>query len=352
MGGLWGAFAGAPVANTPVNQEPAKTAPAPVAVPATVSVAALPATNIPAAAAAAVADTDGFTAEQDAELIRRKTENETWAEIAAALGKEKYEVTKRFGKVKPADWKANPVEKGKKGKNKGNHEKKNEENKAEESGGALPVTTYAQQNPNGGHKPNNDMPGPGNVDLFMAGFGGDRWAGGRDAVNAANAHQQQQVWNTANWPSQHQRASVNWNVQWASNSKKAASNAGTDRKDRSVSNQKDNNGRDGDERRGNNGWGSNNGIRGGNGGNNGGSGNGGGKDLASVVDGFNDVYPDDTFSMDDLALISRILKRDHNQVWFRLSCAFRDKTGRHIDEEVFRQKLLGDNAGKGGVRDV
>lgn len=78
---------------------------------------------------------------------------------------------------------------------------------------------------------------------------------------------------------------------------------------------------------------------------------GGTNRASSVIMNYTDIYPDNTFSMDDLARISRIMKRDYEQVWFRLSCAFRDKTGRHIPPHVFQEKLMGRES-KDGVKDV
>ncbi|KAI4715970.1 hypothetical protein E4T48_07830 [Aureobasidium sp. EXF-10727] len=46
-----------------------------------------------------------FTAEEDAKLLLMKTEGKPWPEIAAAIGKTKKQTTKRFGEIKPADWK-------------------------------------------------------------------------------------------------------------------------------------------------------------------------------------------------------------------------------------------------------
>ncbi|KAF2747762.1 hypothetical protein M011DRAFT_486173 [Sporormia fimetaria CBS 119925] len=195
----------------------------------------LVAPNTPVQAAPAVvvnvqATDSGFTPEQDAELLRRKNENETWQQIVEAMGKDKGQLTKRFNEIKPKDWRPNAKEKG--GQNKGkNQEKKDEKDKST------------------------------NV---------NNTGGGQNAQN--------------------------------SSSKKG-----------------DNKG---------NGAGSN-------------TTNGNGNENAGNGPAYGTVYPDETFSMDDLAVIAKILKRDHEHVWFRVSCAFKDKTGRHVPEEVFRDKLRG-----------
>lgn len=46
-----------------------------------------------------------FTPEEDAKLLLMKSEGKTWPEIAAAIGKTKKQTTRRFGEIKPNDWK-------------------------------------------------------------------------------------------------------------------------------------------------------------------------------------------------------------------------------------------------------
>lgn len=338
---------------------PAPAAPAPVA----------PAPTAPAPTApAAAADTDnplGLTAEQDAELIRLKTENENWKDIAMALGKEGKDIghiKNRFNMIKPADWRPNiQGKKGNKEKNKGQkqeakQEAKKEEKKEEKEGdgllgmglfgdddadesadaktdgdtaapvaaaatGAAGVTTCANaevgntniNNNNGGPWTGFNVPG-GNHPAHNS------WAG----ASAANGY-----WNTGGAPGygwgynkNNNQADSDWGASdWsnstqrqASGSKKAASHSGKAA-----------------------GWGCGWGDL-----------HGGGEDNRSVstAPSYRDMYPDEVFSLEDIVLISRLLKRDDAQVFFRLACAFRDKTGRHIDEEVFRQKLMGEAKGK------
>jgi hypothetical protein len=45
-----------------------------------------------------------FTPEQDAKILLMNSEGKKWPEIAAAIGKPKEQVTKRFGQIRPADW--------------------------------------------------------------------------------------------------------------------------------------------------------------------------------------------------------------------------------------------------------
>jgi hypothetical protein len=46
-----------------------------------------------------------FTPEEDAKLLSMKADNKAWNDIAAAINKTKKQTTKRFGDIKPADWK-------------------------------------------------------------------------------------------------------------------------------------------------------------------------------------------------------------------------------------------------------
>ncbi|KAF2473651.1 uncharacterized protein BDR25DRAFT_352143 [Lindgomyces ingoldianus] len=75
---------------------------------------------------------DAFTAEQDAELMRLKSENATWNQITEALGKDQHACRERFKTIKPANWKPNAREKGgQKDKRRG----KKEEEANEQAGG-------------------------------------------------------------------------------------------------------------------------------------------------------------------------------------------------------------------------
>ena len=51
------------------------------------------------------AQTPVFTPEEDAKLLLLKSEGKTWPEIAAAINKTKKQTTRRFGEIKPSDWK-------------------------------------------------------------------------------------------------------------------------------------------------------------------------------------------------------------------------------------------------------
>lgn len=46
-----------------------------------------------------------FTPEEDAKLLLMKSEGKKWGEIAAEIRKTKKQTTRRFGEIKPADWK-------------------------------------------------------------------------------------------------------------------------------------------------------------------------------------------------------------------------------------------------------
>ena len=68
-----------------------------------------------------------FTAEGDAKLLLLKSEGKSWQDIAAAISKTKKQTTKRFGEIKPNDWK--PQKGGKHGIDKaGVSDEKNEKN--------------------------------------------------------------------------------------------------------------------------------------------------------------------------------------------------------------------------------
>ncbi|THW52224.1 hypothetical protein D6D25_04029 [Aureobasidium pullulans] len=47
-----------------------------------------------------------FTAEEDAKLLLMKANGDNWNDIAAAINKSKKQTTRRFGEIKPGDWKA------------------------------------------------------------------------------------------------------------------------------------------------------------------------------------------------------------------------------------------------------
>ncbi|OAL54501.1 hypothetical protein IQ07DRAFT_271257 [Pyrenochaeta sp. DS3sAY3a] len=57
--------------------------------------------------------------------------------------------------------------------------------------------------------------------------------------------------------------------------------------------------------------------------------------------GYVKLRPDETFDVDELCIIARILRQDTLDVWERLSYRFRDKTGRNIDPKVFEKKVNG-----------
>jgi hypothetical protein len=54
-----------------------------------------------------------------------------------------------------------------------------------------------------------------------------------------------------------------------------------------------------------------------------------------------EITPDAVFSADDLRTIARILQQDAKMVWDRVSWRFRDKTGRHVEPDVFEEKITG-----------
>lgn len=47
---------------------------------------------------------DGFTAEQDAQLMQMKTENKPWRDVCEALGKPQDVLKNRFKEIKPDGW--------------------------------------------------------------------------------------------------------------------------------------------------------------------------------------------------------------------------------------------------------
>jgi hypothetical protein len=60
-----------------------------------------------------------------------------------------------------------------------------------------------------------------------------------------------------------------------------------------------------------------------------------------------EITPDAIFSADDLRTIARILQQDAQMVWDRVSWRFRDKTGRHVEPNVFEEKITGKVEGRG-----
>ncbi|KAH7116098.1 hypothetical protein B0J11DRAFT_571834 [Dendryphion nanum] len=75
-------------------------------------------------------------------------------------------------------------------------------------------------------------------------------------------------------------------------------------------------------------------------------------DSSSTVTEYQDLYPDETFSMQDLILISKILKEDTKMLYIRVASRFRDKTGRALPSKVFRDKLIVNSSEKGSIRDL
>jgi hypothetical protein len=59
-----------------------------------------------------------------------------------------------------------------------------------------------------------------------------------------------------------------------------------------------------------------------------------------------EITPDAIFSADDLRTIARILQQDAKMVWDRVSWRFRDKTGRHVEPDVFEDKITGRVGGR------
>ncbi|RMZ72673.1 chromatin binding [Pyrenophora seminiperda CCB06] len=63
-----------------------------------------------------------------------------------------------------------------------------------------------------------------------------------------------------------------------------------------------------------------------------------------------ELTPDGTFSADDLRLVARILQQDCSMVWNRISWRFKDKTGRTLHPDVFEKKITGYVEGKGSEK--
>jgi hypothetical protein len=59
-----------------------------------------------------------------------------------------------------------------------------------------------------------------------------------------------------------------------------------------------------------------------------------------------EITPDAIFSADDLRTIARILQQDAKMVWDRVSWRFMDKTGRHVEPDVFEEKITGRGEGR------
>ncbi|KAF2182402.1 hypothetical protein K469DRAFT_752183 [Zopfia rhizophila CBS 207.26] len=339
-----------PDAATPAA-EPAAEAPAKApAEPAAVAEAEqTPATEFPlgfdALAEAAPADNadngndSGFTAEQDAELIRMKTENATWAEITEALGKDKSTLQQRFKEIKPADFKANPQGGG---RNKAGRRSRGKKEKDEgetwgsggdqkKDGGGDAAAGYSGRNNTLGDNnavEDNNAGGnstwggdaAGDTAGDVGGGWGDTAAGGGNTRGANN-----DACGANDWASNHNPGNgANGSARASKNGSKA-------------------NGSARESQNGAGGNGNESGRANGNGSNGNGSG-GSNQGLESLVQ----LSPDETFSLEDLKCIARILKEDGAMLWERVSYRFQDKNpGRRIHPDVFEKKVTGTVAKKG-----
>ena len=366
-------------------------------------------TVIPAATAAPVAeeekpdDSKSWTKEQDEKLIQMKSENGIWADIAKELSKSLEECKKRFGEIKPKDWRPNPKagaggggKNKKKGKNKA-------DNKADENEPKVSCETVGgddglfggmgavfEDNANKGDSDKKDDAGNKQANVYVSGAasgwgnfgGGGAWAdvGGNVAgwdntggdtggaeTSGGNA------WDNGNgWGGNNATDAIGGDTNvgdpWKNNGEGNATtvawnninknnNAGGGRGITTVP-----------------GWDTDNNQ------NNTGGGVAGqgtvppkppsasrsnkapsqscsqGKDNNKAPEPTQsatsppvgiELRPDQTFSANDLRLIARILQQDCSMVWNRLSWRFKDKTGRTLHPDVFEKKVTGQVEGKG-----
>jgi hypothetical protein len=309
--------------------------------------------------AAASDNKHGFTKEQDDTIMRMKTENAgvSWDTIATEVGKTGPLCKERFNAIKPAGWKpaaaqgkgeGKKKEKGAKGKGK-QEEVKNgagggdnlEKQNGDNNGPVQDWNTGAwdNDNQNGTAGKNGGM---GDWDAAQQ-FGGDATADNNQ--NAANnaANNAAGNWDTQGWGEDNNNS--------GSKSQKAASNNGNGR---SKKGSHSGSVHDGGGSWDNNPWPSTQNAENNTNWNTGPPkppSNSGRSHKSqdkpkdsltpSNVPGYQELYPDDTFSMDDLKVIAKFMRVDHANMWMRMQSFFRDKTGRNLDQDVFRAKLEG-----------
>ena len=337
-------------------------------------------TVIPTATAAPVVeeknpdDSKSWTKEQDEKIMQMKTENGIWTDIAKELNKSLEECKKRFGEIKPKDWR--PTTKGgtggggknkKKGKNKDENKADQNEPKVSceivsgEGGLCGGMGAVFEDDANKWDSDKKDNVASKQADVYASGgasgwgntgggtggaetSGENAWDGwgvneqiGASEGNADTGDAWNNVgegnatiggpWDTA---AQGNATTSAWNdINQNNNTGGGAADQGTvPPKPPSTSHSnkapsqsrfqgKDNNNSPEPT-----------------------------QSAPSPPVGI-ELRPDQTFSANDLRLIARILQQDCSMVWNRLSWRFKDKTGRTLHPDVFEKKVTGQVEGKG-----
>ncbi|KAE8828908.1 hypothetical protein PTNB85_08096 [Pyrenophora teres f. teres] len=345
-------------------------------------------TALPEVAAAPVVeekkadDSQSWTKEQDEKLMQLKTQNAVmkWTKIAEEVGKPDNECKKRFGEIKPIDWKPDNAKKGGavgggdggggKKKKKGNNGK---DNRAAENEIVAPAATGGDEDglfgglafgfgddTTKGDSNKKEASGDNQVSFYASGGAGgcgkagdaitwadiggngDSWGGPAGATGGADTSGEIAWDNGDTWGGNDQAGiqhgadnaitSNTWDNpggggvadQWPAPTKPASASRSNKAPSKAPSQSHSK-----------------------------------GKDEVTPVEPAEPVSvrpatielrPDDIFSADDLHLIARILQQDCVMVWNRVSWRFKDKTGRTLHSDVFEKKITGQVESKGSER--
>jgi hypothetical protein len=263
-----------------------------------------------------------WTAEQDTELMKLKSENVSmsWDTIAQKLGKGTKETCKaRFNKVKPKDWKPQGKGKGGDGGNKNNQSQAKEAEKGKE-----------------GDAGNDGFLGGGlfgNLDMNDDAGGGGGGGGGpvQSPVKSSGFDASADPWtipaNTSWGPQTQQQSPVvhDFTDAFAAAMRSSSGQASNQQfANRSPSIKPPN-------------------------------------PFSATFhktlqpfshniespDSFHDIYPDANFSQQDILILAKLLKEDHQLLWNRIASRFRDKTGRDLHPWTFEEKVTGKSRRKG-----
>jgi hypothetical protein len=257
-----------------------------------------------------------WTAEQDTELLKLKSENVSmsWDAIAQMLGKGTKETCKaRFNKVKPKDWKPQCKGKGGDGGNKSNQSQAKEAEKEKEGdagddgflGGGLFGNLGMNDDAGGGGRGDG---GPVQSPVKSSGFdaSADPWTTPANTSWGPQTQQQSPVVNDCtNAFAAAMRSSRGQalNKQFANRSPGIQPpnpfSATFHKTPQPFSQNFESNG------------------------------------------SFHDIYPDVNFSQQDILIIAKLLKEDHQLLWNRIASRFRDKTGRNLHPWTFEEKVTG-----------
>jgi hypothetical protein len=258
-----------------------------------------------------------WSTDQDTELMKLKSENVSmsWETIAEKLGKGTKETCKtRFNEIKPKDWKPQGKGNGGGGKkdkgksNKNNHTQEKEVEKEKEhdvssdsflGGGLFGNFDMDGENGVGG--------GPVQSPVKASGFDTSTtpWAAN---ANTSRGPQTQQQAPAANDLSSAIAAAMKFPANQALNEQLAHSSPGIKPPTPYATSKNHSHHSSGNVR---------------------------------SHDTFHDIYPDTNFSQQEILVLAKILKDDHQLLWNRVASRFRDKTGRDLHPGTFEEKVTG-----------